>query len=396
MKGSRQWPVPGKAGTAPSRSGTRLERLAFRFVKPPRLATLPVCLSIALLSLPLAAPPASACDIPVYRWALENWDTDPYGLLVFQRGPLSSDDQTLLAQRGEPARANLTVQAVDVDAPMDAQTAAVWEAQVSPKLPWIVLRYPYAPPQWPDAWTGPLSEANVKALVDSPKRREIARLIAENSTAVWVFLGIGDPKKDAPALELIRRELTQMPAALQRMPLIAMEDRSAVPDASKGVSFTLVDVDRKDPAEEVLVAMLLGTESDLRSYDEPMVFPVFGRGRVLYAILGAGITHANILEACAFMFGACTCIVKEQNPGMDLLMTADWRAVLKGLPDLDAWAVEPGGAVDAVLTPFKDELPEDRASSILLLALISLAAAFLGIAATTLVLVWRSRRAKSS
>ena len=40
-----------------------------------------------------------------------------------------------------------------------------------------------------------------------------------------------------------------------------------------------------------------------------------------------GIHAANILEASAYLCGACSCEIKEQNPGIDLLMTADWEPV---------------------------------------------------------------------
>jgi hypothetical protein len=47
---------------------------------------------------------------------------------------------------------------------------------------------------------------------------------------------------------------------------------------------------------------------------------------VLYALVGAGITADNIREAGAFLVGACSCEVKRQNPGTDLLMAVDWDA----------------------------------------------------------------------
>jgi hypothetical protein len=59
-----------------------------------------------------------------------------------------------------------------------------------------------------------------------------------------------------------------------------------------------------------------------------MVFPVFGRGRALFPLVGAGITPKNIRDAAEFLAGPCSCEVKEQNPGFDLLLKADWRDLL--------------------------------------------------------------------
>ena len=50
--------------------------------------------------------------------------------------------------------------------------------------------------------------------------------------------------------------------------------------------FSSVFVDRMDPEEEILARILLGTEQDLWNYDVPIAFPVFGRGRILYALVG--------------------------------------------------------------------------------------------------------------
>jgi hypothetical protein len=54
--------------------------------------------------------------------------------------------------------------------------------------------------------------------------------------------------------------------------------------------------------------------------------------------VGKGIKHETIDEAASFLIGSCSCQVKEKNPGADLLMSVDWKALLKdqatGLADL--------------------------------------------------------------
>jgi len=73
--------------------------------------------------------------------------------------------------------------------------------------------------------------------------------------------------------------------------------------------------------------MLLGSESDLAEKKEPMAFPVFGRGRVLYALVGAGVNADNVRRVGTFIGGECSCTVKHGNPGTDLLLVADWSDV---------------------------------------------------------------------
>ncbi len=91
--------------------------------------------------------------------------------------------------------------------------------------------------------------------------------------------------------------------------------------------------------------MLLGTERDLAGFKEPLLFPVFGRGRALYALAGKGINRETLDEAATFLIGKCSCQVKELNPGVDLLLAADWDKLVKaqltadqGLPNLPTLA----------------------------------------------------------
>jgi hypothetical protein len=185
-------------------------------------------------------------------------------------------------------------------------------------------------------WSGPLTASNARLVVDSPARREVARRIQEGHSAVWVVLGSGDSAKDEAAEALLARSLPgleqslELPAVLAPPPL----DRDRPGEETRPplqVRFSLLSVSRTDPAESVFIGMLLGSEADLDQYSsQPMAFPVYGRGRALYALVGKGITQDNIREACAFLIGPCMCEAKALNPGTDLLVSADWDAALAG------------------------------------------------------------------
>ena len=75
-----------------------------------------------------------------------------------------------------------------------------------------------------------------------------------------------------------------------------------------------------------------------------MIFAVFGRGRALPPFVGKGITRDNLLECVYFLTGTCSCTVKDQNPGMDLLFASDWWSVAEKL----ASTFGGGGQRDAV------------------------------------------------
>jgi hypothetical protein len=74
---------------------------------------------------------------------------------------------------------------------------------------------------------------------------------------------------------------------------------------------------------------------------------VFGLGRALLPLIGAGITQKNIYDAASFLAGPCSCEVKEQNPGFDLLLNADWDTLLSSNGLSVASATVPSASIPA-------------------------------------------------
>ena len=55
---------------------------------------------------------------------------------------------------------------------------------------------------------------------------------------------------------------------------------------------------------------------------------IFGKGRVLGAWTLDLLDDAALEDACLFLVGRCSCRVKDQNPGWDILMNVDWPKAL--------------------------------------------------------------------
>ena len=283
-------------------------------------SSFPVVLSLVAALAVSAAGPAEACNVPVFRYALEQWTPDPYEVEVVHTGPLTGRAK---------AAADLLAAAVEEDVPANIKIRMTDVSGESPAggQPRIFVRFPQSFRVREILWNRPLTPEAVKGLLASPLRAEVARRLRDGDSAVWVFLESGDKTKDDAALALLTRELKSLEAALKLPEDLAVPAGAGGADVARPrlrLKFSLVRLARDDPEEAFLAASLLGSESDLRDTLEPMVFPVFGRGRVLYALVGKGIIPANIREACEFVAGPCTCLVKEENPGVDLLMSADW------------------------------------------------------------------------
>jgi hypothetical protein len=171
---------------------------------------------------------------------------------------------------------------------------------------------------------GELTPSTVAAWVQSPTRQKLTERLIDGQTTVWIFVESGDADKDEAARQLLARELEAATKELKEMAPPPIDEFEG-PELS--YEFSILPLSRADPREQMLLVMLLNSEPDLHEYaGEPMVFPVFGRGRVLCALVGAGIRADNIREIVAFLTGPCGCEIKMMNPGVDLLMAANWDA----------------------------------------------------------------------
>lgn len=191
------------------------------------------------------------------------------------------------------------------------------------------LRFPPAAGIRNPVWTGEINEARLGQIVDSPVRAEIARRLLKGECAVWVLIESGDGPADDRVASKLESRLEWLEGSLEMATLDPADVAAGLvsaPQSELRVAFSLLRLSRSDDAEWALVSMLLGTEGDLNDFNEPIAMPVFGRGRVLYGLVGSGISESNIDQACAFLVGPCSCQAKDLNPGVDLLMTADWEA----------------------------------------------------------------------
>lgn len=275
----------------------------------------------------------SACSVPVFRYALEHWPADPFRITLFHRGALSAEQRALVP--AEPL-ANAKAQTVDLDDNPEPEMVDLWRRQGTDRLPWVVLRFPQLTGIETTVVSGPLDQMSAQ-LFESPARREIIERLGAGESAVWVFLESGDKTKDDAAAALIEKRLEYLMGVLS-LPKLDEQDivngLVSIAEEDLRLAFSMLRIARSDPAEQILMEMLLKSERDLAQMREPMVFPIFGRGRALYALAGAGIRHETIDRAADFLIGKCSCQVKEQNPGVDLLLRADWSSLIKTAPEL--------------------------------------------------------------
>lgn len=270
---------------------------------------LPSAIAAGLL-LVLHAGQAAACTIPVFRFALDRWEADKFHLVL----PASASQDTALQDLLRPLRANGKAN-LDITTSRDP---AVTTASLSHS------RASAAP-----LWSGPLDKAALDALLDSPGRQQIVRNILAGDSAIWVIVDGGSPL-DAAEVERVEKRLK----FLEQVAALPIQDPDD-PDSQLGpgpplrLKFSSVRVRRDDPAEQVLIRMLAGPKAEFDPATTPFAAVVFGKGRVLGAWPLALLDDRLLEETSLFLVGRCSCRLKNENPGWDMLLNVDWEKALQ-------------------------------------------------------------------
>ena len=288
-----------------------------------------------------------ACDTPVYRYAMYRWNPAPYEIYYFHNKPLSDETEAFHEHIRQVAKLHqdqpvLNATLIPVDLSKDPQLKQIlpdikqlWtkhQKQLSPG-------YLVTNPRGSVVVIGTLAEKQLKAMTDSPRRRQLLTQLGQGKATVLILLS----GKDASATKVAEKEVRSLVEAvnsgkvdLYRVPGAAATDEGKPADTPAKPAHTigLLTLDRNDPAETWLIHSLLAIEDDLKDLPEPMVFAVYGRARALPPYIGKGINRDNLLQCIEFVTGACSCTVKEQNPGIDLLVQSNWEAMAAKVADL--------------------------------------------------------------
>ncbi len=273
---------------------------------------------------------ALSCSIPVFRYALEHWMPEPFIVHIISSSKLDEGQIKLIKELEELGKnANIRLKVSDGQNATPDEFKAVIQLYAKRDSAWLVVESSKKMGGSPQViWDAPFTKKTVEKLLISPVRKRVCQGLVGRDSVSWVFLDSGDPAVDDAKFAKLESELRRLEKTIKLPEIEAadLKDLSKNPDELK-IHFAAHRISRTDSSEAAFVSMLLSTESDLREeYDKgsPMAFPVFGRGRVLYALLGEGIATSTIEEASRFLAGACQCTVKADNPGVDMLVAFDW------------------------------------------------------------------------
>lgn len=149
------------------------------------------------------------------------------------------------------------------------------------------------------------SPEQMTGLASSPLRQKMAEELMKGKLCLMFYLRSGDKVKDEKGIGEVRKAVAASPY------------RDIIP---------VIELDRSDIAEKHLVTMLLNVESDLKGIKEPMLFGIFGKLKALEPLVADGITQENINFMIDFLTADCSCLIKDDLPGTDMLYTGSWES----------------------------------------------------------------------
>ncbi len=244
--------------------------------------------------------------MPLYQYSLEYWPRENYSVFEYYDPEMAggADVAGLFAQSASDGKANVEFRRADVtllaDAHPDSLLRRVWERHEGQAVPFCVV----VAPNGTEIFAGPMDTRDAELLLRSPQRRRLAQLLAEGKEGLLLLLTGSHPDASNRARQSVETALQQAGQA--------------------GHEVGWMVVDRQDPDEVWTVRQLLAVKADLPLTDEPMLFAVFGRGRVAEPRVGEQITADAVADLIEFFNAPCTCEAMYEAPSVDLLTDFLW------------------------------------------------------------------------
>ena len=145
---------------------------------------------------------------------------------------------------------------------------------------------------------------DLRGLTTSPLREKVAAELMAGKLCVMLYLKTDNKEKDDRGLITLR---------------------SAIESSPFNNIITVVELSRNSWEEHHFASLLLNVEDDLRDIQEPMLFGIFGRFKALEPLLGGGISGENINLMIDYFTAECSCLIKDDLPGTDILFRDQWE-----------------------------------------------------------------------
>ena len=254
-----------------------------------------------------------ACSVPVFRYALEYWQPDPYQIILSYNPAQTNNFPEVLAEI-KKYKAN--------------RTFIFKKIKSSHQNEKITLKYPADKRIRNIVWEAPLSTQNLGNILNSPAREEFVGKILNGDSLVFLLLEGSNSKQNTKIANII---LTNIPLLEKEIKLpheyvdIPKEDLK-IYDTNIVFKLSMMRLSRTNLQEKVFINILTKSlPESIYKQSDPIVFPVFARGRMLAALREKDINYKTLKKMCEYVAGECSCEIKSGNPGFDIFIPTGWN-----------------------------------------------------------------------
>lgn len=253
---------------------------------------------------------------------------------VFFRGTLKDTDAKRLTQLEDWAvhnggNVNLEVVRCDLDERVPADLLDLWKSLKDAPLPTVVVRTPLKATGQHIFWQGRLSDPFLEDLATSPARREVAQRLLRGDAVVWLLLRGSDKELAARTRASLDAALAKLAEEIELPPGVGRPGSELLAKIPLQMKFSVVEVSAESAEEQTLIKLLHGGLAKAPVASDSYIAPVFGRGRVLNVLSASKLESETVGDWTRYLCSACSCQVKQQNPGFDLLCDELGRPTLR-------------------------------------------------------------------
>ncbi len=267
-----------------------------------------IFLYILLLSLS-----SFACSVPVFRYALEYWHPDPYQIILSYN----------------PAQTNKLPEVLSELNKHKANRSFIIKKVKSSSLDEkIILKYPANKRIKNNVWETKLSKKNLIKILQSPIRQKLIDKIIDGDSLIFLLLEGSNKKQNDHIANIILKNIPileneiKLPHEYADIPKEDLE----IYDTNIVFKLSFMRLSRTNSEENVFINIL--TKSlpiSIYKKSQPIVFPIFGRGRMLAAIRERDLNIRTLRKWSEYIAGECSCEIKSRNPGFDTFIPVGWN-----------------------------------------------------------------------
>ena len=248
---------------------------------------------------------AYACTTKVSEWTMQNYTPDDYQLIYFSNEKISEKIADKINQlKVRPEKVNIQIDTINTSNFKNRNENILYKlTNKSPESFWVLFYKNRLFDQYE-------SIIDFQNFYKSPQRDKISNYLKQGNLCVLLYLETKNESINLKNKTIIEKYISS---------------------SKLGKIIKVVKLKRDDINEKMFIHLLLNVESDLTSLNEPMLFGIFGRFRVLEPLVGAGISEENINYLIQFLSADCSCVVKDGMPGIDMLYINEWENVSPAL-----------------------------------------------------------------